>query len=499
MNGSKVFGFWPARLATALLMLSCFGVPKAEGQALVELYCRGGPGLQFRPHANPSPRNPQEVTLELVYRRSPTAAGVDGSGLAPGSCAWGLRDGLPPEPARLYFDTPANAGPPEGADLNAAVIAWPDANSIPSYLGNPAHFWKFAVESGASAPAVVSYLHSVWQGVQGTVVFTEPPADTAGPARRRTPGGTTRTGAGIGTSGPDRPRTPGGTTSDVGRLNTRLRDVRVEPTDRNVVITFKARPGARPFVRLAAPQGATRGWHVGSVGQGEYRFDFSLYNRRGHREAPRGWELEPGGSYGFTIEVPAGDGVEAQSESGTFNTWNQTVTVQFTELKVLDDSDDSGSGELMFQAEALRRATPDELQNTATPYISIGRMDAFALGGRATAPAQWNTGHQEVYRPPVELIVERAPSQFRLVIGGEDDDDDASCYDSSGFLSVEIRRDPAPSKNCKRERNFAIYQVDVSRHPGSNVRVPFYVHSMIGHGGVALAFEVRGFILITRQ
>jgi hypothetical protein len=268
------------------------------------------------------------------------------------------------------------------------------------------------------------------------------------------------------------------------------------------VITFKARPGARPFVRLTAPQGS-RGWHVrtGNMGQGEYRFDFSQYNRRGHREAPRGWELEPGGSYGFTIEVPAGDGVEAQSESGTFNTWNQTVTVQFTELKILDDSDDNGSGDLVVYADAFRPPTPDEERYTGRGrYISIGRMDAFALGGRPTNPAQWNTGHQEVYRPPPELTVERAPSQFRLVIGADDDDGDVSCHASQGSLSNEMAGpDPSPSKNCQRERNFAIYQVDVSRHPGSNVRVPFYVHSMIGHGGVALAYEVRGYILITRQ
>ena len=492
------------RLAWALAVtLAPLWVTPAAGQYLAGLYCRGG-GLTFRVHANPSPREAGEVTLEMPVRPSPAEAGLEGQGLAPGTCAWAVRDGMTPEPRVLYVDVPAASDPPPGTDLDAAVRSWPNAQNLQAYLANPSNFWQFAVDVGTHSPVVASYQHYPWAGVPGTVgVIAGAPEEPLPRPTGQRPRPTERDGAQVDPFDPSRPRTPGNDTSDVARHNTMLRDVHVEVTDRNVIITFKARQNARPFVRLRDPQGAARGWHVntGNVAAGEYRFELAEYDRQGHREAPRPWELQRGATYGYEITVPAGDGVQAQSRIGTFRVWDQTVTVQITELTVLDDSDDTGSGELVFYARAARPPTPAERANSGTDYVSIGRLQGNGLGGEYTDPADWNSGHHQVYQPPVEIVVEHAPMQFRVVVGGDDDDGNLiTCNATVGSLSNEMTdANPTPSKNCERERNFAIYEVDLSGHDGTEVRLPFYAHSLIGHGGVALAFEVRGYIVVSRQ
>jgi len=488
-------------VAIAAILVQTVWVMPASGQYLAGLYCRGG-GLTFRVHANPSPREAGEVTLEMPVRPSPAEAGLEGRGLAPGTCAWALRDGMAPEPRVLFVDVPAASDPPPGTDLDAAVRSWPNAQNVQAYLADPSNFWQFAVDAGAHSPVVPSYQHYPWAGVPGTVgAYAAAPADTLPRATGDRPRPTERTGARVDTFDPSRAPTPVNPISEATRDRTLLRDVRVEVIDRNVIITFKARQNARPFVRLRNPQGEARVWHIntGNVARGEYRFDLAQYNGQGHREAPRPWELQRGATYAYEITVPAGDGVQAQTRIGTFQTWGQTVTVQITELTILDDSDDSGSGELLFDVDVVRSPTAQERMNTGTAYTRIGTLRGGLAGGY-TNRVSWSSGHRQVFQPPAEIVVEHAPAQFRIVVGGDEDDDDLACNDPHGSLLNEMTSaNPTPSTNCARERNFAVYEVDLSAHPGAEARIPFYAHSMIGHGGVALAFEVRGYILVTRQ
>ena len=156
---------WSCVLA-ALVAGLAFGSPfqRAWGQpgttvqvngVLRGLGCRGKEGIRLRVYKDPSPSDisGRYVTMVLEYARPTTAPG-EYLKLQPGECTWNPQGytGVPAEPGRVYFDLPREAQPwsamqPRYMDTTIKAGAhFADPISLPRYLGDPGHFWVFAVD-----------------------------------------------------------------------------------------------------------------------------------------------------------------------------------------------------------------------------------------------------------------------------------------------------------------------------------------------------------------
>jgi hypothetical protein len=128
---------------------------------LYELRCRGGSSFVFGAGVPVEFKQVGErtttsgdviVTLEAYFFSfdAQRAAGADNSGLSTGSCAWVDRPLRGSEATmRILFDTPANSqlkqklhGTPVDTSPTAAE-RYPDAQTIPVYMKDPAHYWSF--------------------------------------------------------------------------------------------------------------------------------------------------------------------------------------------------------------------------------------------------------------------------------------------------------------------------------------------------------------------
>lgn len=119
-----------------------------------ELRCRGGAGaFTFEKYGQDRqlPSGETQVVLRLTFRASPLAAGMTGSGLQPGTCSWVDQPLSNKEPRAIVFDTLANAqlkqtlkGTPVDRSPTAAEN-YPDAITIPVYLGDRNHYFTFSV------------------------------------------------------------------------------------------------------------------------------------------------------------------------------------------------------------------------------------------------------------------------------------------------------------------------------------------------------------------
>jgi hypothetical protein len=90
----------------------------------------------------------------------------------------------------------------------------------------------------------------------------------------------------------------------------------------------------------------------------------------------------------------------AQNATGAFTTWSQTAKVTFTEIRILNDSDDGSSGELTFLLTAWGTGQQAEL----------GEGD----------PLNWDAGLTHAIAS--EPLIENAPDRIRLRVCGRDDD-----------------------------------------------------------------------------
>jgi hypothetical protein len=103
-----------------------------------ELRCRGGPWLVI--DTLPAPPEPHALRISLTFPAARSAAGRDGSGLEPGSCAWIDRPLHPTEPPQVQFADPAGSG---------AAAA----------LRDPARFWMFMVRNTGRG-----HFEAAWHG-----------------------------------------------------------------------------------------------------------------------------------------------------------------------------------------------------------------------------------------------------------------------------------------------------------------------------------------------
>lgn len=124
-------------------------VSRTSGEPTYPMICRGGPGSALiftTADTRTSPSGEKTVTYELTFTPSPQPAGPGARGLSPGQCSWLDRAIGADEPYLIRFDTPYRAQPNGAADNSAtAAERYPDASSIPNYLRDPDHYYRFIV------------------------------------------------------------------------------------------------------------------------------------------------------------------------------------------------------------------------------------------------------------------------------------------------------------------------------------------------------------------
>jgi hypothetical protein len=147
-----------ATLAAVFLVVPAMGLRYRESVApaetthapapqVYEIRCRGGFREAFRIEqlGTETRRGPNgdvlAVRLSLRFATNRSAAGVDGSGLAPGTCAWLDRPLNASEPPDIRFDTAGVRAP----DPPHAVVPAPGTVPDAEYMSDPTHYWSFQV------------------------------------------------------------------------------------------------------------------------------------------------------------------------------------------------------------------------------------------------------------------------------------------------------------------------------------------------------------------
>ena len=133
-----------------------------------ELGCRGGPGLSFRVDLDPSPRDTTDVVMRLDYRPSAKAVDFDYRALEPGTCTWNPTRAAdyPAEPGNLRFDVNRNGQPWAAKDTSIKAGAFfPDPASLPRYLGDARHYYRFFVDDSTRFAVSFGALHETGEPV----------------------------------------------------------------------------------------------------------------------------------------------------------------------------------------------------------------------------------------------------------------------------------------------------------------------------------------------
>ena len=191
-------------LAVALCAVAAPASLAAQGR-LRELGCRGGPGLSFRVDLDPSPRDTTSVVMQMDYRPSAKAVGYDYKSLDPGTCTWNptRAAGYPAEPGSVRFDLKRIGQPWPAKDTTIRAGAWfPDPVSMPRYLGDARHYYKFYVDDSTRFANSFGVIH---ESAQPVFVMTSGPlmVDPATKREIRCRGGTGLMFGGGGSVGPN--------------------------------------------------------------------------------------------------------------------------------------------------------------------------------------------------------------------------------------------------------------------------------------------------------
>jgi hypothetical protein len=177
-----------ARLSLVLAALAATSPLGAQGR-IRELYCRGKAGLALKVDLDPSPRDTRDVVMVLEYARSTAVVRDSVRLIAPGSCTWNpyQHPAIPAEPGRVRFDVRREAQP---WSLNttrmmdttvAAARFFPDPITLPRYLNDPRHYWKFYVDDATN---LSNSFGSVYDDGLPTYVTIKGPVTLANDVRR---------------------------------------------------------------------------------------------------------------------------------------------------------------------------------------------------------------------------------------------------------------------------------------------------------------------------
>ena len=272
------------------------------------------------------------------------------------------------------------------------------------------------------------------------------------------PGGVVPAPKGVGAAIKERAGAPK-TRKPVDNAVSLVEDLKVVPSANNVVFTFNGPPNTVPILeigRTAPGVGADGRWAFpptqgntaypvgGDKAKGEYRVDIGFLT-----------ELRPNTTYYYILNARSHNtdpGAFRQQVKGMFTTVAQTVRITFTHLRVLNDSDPTGDGELTFVFWANAGDTP---------------------GGKRVIgedPLDWGEGPHEAN---VVLEVPNAPDQLILQVDGFDDDSRPLTSYSRPSLPLT-----GPGANSAVEWNLARAVFDLTAHPGATASFPFTLYSV---------------------
>jgi hypothetical protein len=388
-------------LASALFHSPLPG-PAPQGR-IRELVCRGAPDIDLRFDKDPSPLNPRMIRFVLRYKPGQQPVGTEYENLAPGACTWNrfnLPD-MPVEPGTLWFDAEREflgGGPLPDTSIKAAEL-YPDRTTIPRYLKESSHYWKFYVDDVSHLS--ISHWAAKYYPREAVVAPRTVVVDSGGPAGKSTDRAGTST---LGT-GSLRDASP---TLDAARVPLTFHEVVRKPTQ--YWLRFGARAKSSPTVQYGiAPPIRKDGrltfyqpfpWTVRVQSENGFAGEYSTAPLRG---------LVQGKKYYFVINVPAGErGIPAQEYSGEFWALAQHITVRFTRIDVLNDSDKIDSGEITFQ---YHLAPGDKNNYTCSaPEVCYVRHSAVS----------WESGSKN----PIDVTLSQKITTpwIRIWVAGKDSD-----------------------------------------------------------------------------
>ena len=173
-----------------------------------------------------------------------------------------------------------------------------------------------------------------------------------------------------------------------------------------------------------------------------------------------------------------------------FRTLTQRVTVTINEIYVVSDGDSDSNGDLWFYAESC-------------PLVLTGD-----IAGSVHSPVQWSEGRHAVNMDLVSRAnadgyrIPSDPDRLRLLLIGVDDDmeEPVDFGGSTGpRVNCETGGNVEPGSSARADWNAVVMDLDLSRYPGNKGGEPFVRRSLPLRNGSTLAFEVRGYVGVTRE
>jgi hypothetical protein len=470
------FGAWKETgLPNYVMVSGPIGTTAMTPETRKELRCRGGAsGLSFTRGGS---AGTNLVTMTLAYQVSANTPGTTGGGLDPGSCAWVDRKDMPREPGRVDFTTAGNAQLKQtqsGSTVDRTATAaerYPDANTIPVYLSDRNRFWTFTVTVGSPATARA---HAAWKMDLGDVILS------GGPGGRST----TRAGA---EAPVGKQREGASSTLAAARVGLTFHEVVRKPNE--YWIRFAARTGAkaRVWYGTQAPSYTSRPPYPPELNgiPGGTELPVRAMGERGfsteYSTAPMK-SLAQGTKYHFAILLHDANGTRIDAYAGEFTTMTQTVTVRFTTVRILNDSDKMSAGDIGFRFFVAPATAESASCNPSTACES-------GFFGRA-----WETGQSH----PLGDVLTLAPSQGRIrvwVKGWDSDVREDATYDRMGPGGSSYSN--TGGSNSLGDWNFAKREFDTGASPTqTRIGYPFRLRSI---DGSVFMFEVEGHVEVVRQ
>ena len=179
----------PSAIAIASLCAVAIVSPLRAQGVTRELTCRGNTGMVLRVDQDPSPRDTANVVMVLEYTRSIKTLSGDMRALDPGTCSWNPVSiaTTPPEPGRVRFEVRREAQPWSATTRRMmdttvrAAVFLPDPITLPRYLLDPKHYWRFYVNDVTN----LSYSHgAAFESGVPTYVWITGPVQLANDVRR---------------------------------------------------------------------------------------------------------------------------------------------------------------------------------------------------------------------------------------------------------------------------------------------------------------------------
>jgi hypothetical protein len=355
-------------------------------------------------------------------------------------------------------------------------------------MTDPAHFWTFnvsltnpdsALRHAAWIPSAPEAPDPQLPGAVATTPAPDDPYSSGSPSGQRTrvslPGGSTGD-----------PYTPGSgsTSTDVIQVFD-IRNVQVRTGLEGATVIFEAAPNLAPVVSVSttAPEGAEGSRRFSGPSARLVVQGTPTGGTHWRYTAATGSPLARGTRYWFIAEAPEGPQSRANQVTGEFRTLAQRVTITINEIYVISDSDSDSDGDLVFYTESCPQG-----------------LFSKGLAGVFTSPVQWSEGRHAVN---VDIVGSETsdPDRIQLVIVGVDNDDDGVEFGGARKPSFYCPTGGnfEPGSSDRAEWNGLVMDLDMSKYPGTKGGEPFVRRSSPLRNGSKLAFEVRGYVAVTRE